>query len=261
MNPQRTNELLKMLSLSPSKAHANAGKMFATLHDSAAGKSLAPKKKSSEPVTKSKPAAEELAAENKTVVKKKVAQVEDTARSFGGVGQHAGNGKTPVQGNAAEDAKLSAQRTDAVGLPAGWAWMWDEETVQSYYVDHNTRTTHWDRPKVGTGQSSLVGEAALQGTEAGGGTTEKKDKNKKTKEKQNAKMQHKTNNQGHGSAPLVVKGNSTAVLDHENLQNKIQTLSREKHASIQAEDYRKVSSSNRATMCDMGSKLHPSPCT
>lgn len=183
MNPQRTNELLKMLSLSPSKADASGGRMFATSHDSAAGKSLAPKEKSLEPVTKSKPAAKELAAVNKTAVKKKVAQVEDTARSFGGVGQHAGNGA--VQGNAAEDAKLSAQQTDAVGLPAGWAWMWDEETMQSYYVDHNTRTTQWKRPKVGASHMSLVGEAA-----------EKKDKNKKTKKKQDAKMQHKTKQSG-----------------------------------------------------------------
>ena len=258
MDPQRTNELLEMITSSPSKAHTRAGKVFAAPHKLAVNKSIATKK-SSGSVTKSKSATKQLAAENNSAVK--MAQGEGIARSLGRAGQHVTKEKTAGRGTAREDAKLLAQQTDAVGLPAGWAWMWDEETVQSYYVDHNTRTTHWDRPKVGTGQSSLVGEAALQGTEAGGGTTEKKDKNKKTKEKQNAKMQHKTNNQGHGSAPLVVKGNSTAVLDHENLQNKIQTLSREKHASIQAEDYRKVSSSNRATMCDMGSKLHPSPCT
>ena len=73
------------------------------------------------------------------------------------------------------EPKELALQTDAVGLPAGWAWMWDEETEQSYYVDHNTRTTHWDRP--------ITDAAPEAATEAAAETIGQEKKQKKKKKK------------------------------------------------------------------------------
>ena len=239
MDPQRTNELLEMITSSPSKAHTRAGKVFAAPHKLAVNKSIATKK-SSGSVTKSKSATKQLAAENNSAVK--MAQGEGIARSLGRAGQHVTKEKTAGRGTAREDAKLLAQQTDAVGLPAGWAWMWDEETVQSYYVDHNTRTTHWDRPKVGTGQLTLVSEVAQQGKEAREKTTGKKDNTKRINKNKSVRMQqHQTNIQEpHQAAPIVVKGNSTTVLHGKSMQSKIQSLIQEKHGAVEAEDHRKV---------------------
>lgn len=49
---------------------------------------------------------------------------------------------------------LASNTTDAsnrpvdISLPAGWQQMWDTQNHRDYYVDHNTRTTHWQLPQV-----------------------------------------------------------------------------------------------------------------
>jgi E3 ubiquitin-protein ligase NEDD4 len=76
------------------------------------------------------------------------------------------NGAAPVNGNAAAQGRPTNQMSpfeDAQGrLPAGWERR-EDNLGRTYYVDHNSRTTSWNRPTAaGAGETRVEREAATQ---------------------------------------------------------------------------------------------------
>ncbi|KAI8624845.1 HECT-domain-containing protein [Xylariaceae sp. FL1651] len=77
------------------------------------------------------------------------------------------NGTAPVNGNASTHGRSTNQMSpfeDAQGrLPAGWERR-EDNLGRTYYVDHNTRTTSWNRPAAAgsAGETRIEREAATQ---------------------------------------------------------------------------------------------------
>jgi E3 ubiquitin-protein ligase NEDD4 len=65
----------------------------------------------------------------------------------------------PLNTTSTSPTKSKFHFEDAQGpLPSGWEWG-EYQWGKRYYVDHNTKTTTWDRPKVDLHTASVPTEA------------------------------------------------------------------------------------------------------
>ncbi|OZJ02783.1 putative E3 ubiquitin-protein ligase hulA [Bifiguratus adelaidae] len=75
-------------------------------------------------------------------------------------GNSSADASNPPSASAAHNAPLSAREDSQGVLPAGWERRVDH-LGRTYYVDHNTRTTTWNRPSQGNSERMVQEQAAL----------------------------------------------------------------------------------------------------
>jgi hypothetical protein len=57
-----------------------------------------------------------------------------------------GQGQAPIPSSSGSQYQLRSQATTSVALPAGWCEVVDPSSGKTYYQNHVTRATQWDRP-------------------------------------------------------------------------------------------------------------------
>ena len=54
----------------------------------------------------------------------------------------------PIQDQIHQNNHQFQQEPDSTGLPDGWQMMWDPRTSRMFFIDHNTKRTTWNDPRI-----------------------------------------------------------------------------------------------------------------